>query len=329
MANQKVKFQWGDDWGDDDEDEFPVRQETPVDEHGFKRIIEFKKNEQGEKVKVTTTVKIVTDITRTNKRVFDRKSWAKFGAPAAAGADESNITFLSGEEIRIEHPDEADTDNRPQAAATNAAMAKFWEKQRRRQLERQMGLDTVAEGDKPPEEGDKASEPTMAAKLVASGQPGKYVPPSLRNKGLGAGPGAPGAPAGAADRRGMSMMDNDRDQATLRVTNISEDTSEQDLRDLFSPFGKVFRIFLAKNRETMQSRGFAFVSFFNKADAQAAMDELQGFGYDHLILKLEWAKPSKRDPQDSGLGSSYTSGYGKALAQETKEKVSYTSNLTV
>lgn len=51
-------------------------------------------------------------------------------------------------------------------------------------------------------------------------------------------------------------------------------------------------MYLAKDPETMQSRGFAFVSFLQKADAEAAMKALQGYGYDHLILKLEWAKPS-------------------------------------
>ncbi|CAN0541227.1 unnamed protein product, partial [Ectocarpus sp. 8 AP-2014] len=52
------------------------------------------------------------------------------------------------------------------------------------------------------------------------------------------------------------------------------------------------RVYLAKDPETMQSRGFAFVSYYQKSDAESAMQALQGYGYDHLILKLEWAKPS-------------------------------------
>jgi translation initiation factor 3 subunit G len=86
-------------------------------------------------------------------------------------------------------------------------------------------------------------------------------------------------------------------------------------------------VYLAKDKETLQSRGFAFVSFVNKQDAAQAMEKLQGFGYDHLILKLEWARPNTpKDPATSG--NEYRSGYGKALAQDTKTKVSYASNLT-
>jgi RNA recognition motif-containing protein len=39
--------------------------------------------------------------------------------------------------------------------------------------------------------------------------------------------------------------------------------------------GGLHRVFLAKDKERNTSRGFAFVSFYNKADAQRAMDELQ------------------------------------------------------
>merc|ERR1712157_161870 len=123
------------------------------------------------------------------------------------------------------------------------------------------------------------------------------------------------------DRSDNRMQDN-RDQNTIRVTNISEDTTEADLQELFGRFGRISRVYVAKDKETMQSRGFAFVSFTDRKEAAKAMDKLQGYGYDHLILKLEWARPSA--PKDS---TTYRSGYGQALAQDTKAKVSYASNL--
>jgi translation initiation factor 3 subunit G len=69
---------------------------------------------------------------------------------------------------------------------------------------------------------------------------------------------------------------------TIRVTNISENTTEADLQDLFQPFGRISRVYLAKDKETMVSRGFAFVSFVHKDDAAKAMEKLQGFGYRSL-----------------------------------------------
>merc|ERR1719484_460938 len=133
--------------------------------------------------------------------------------------------------------------------------------------------------------------------------------------------------AGSAIAR-MAQFD-DRDQASLRVTNISEDTCEADLQVLFAPYGRIASIYLAKDRETMVSRGFAFVSYIHRQDAERAMAALQGHGYDHLILKIEWAKPSVPKPDaEGGLSGGFTSGYGKALAQDTKERVSYASNLT-
>ena len=129
------------------------------------------------------------------------------------------------------------------------------------------------------------------------------------------------------------MSFDDKDRTTIRVTNISEDTKENDLQELFERYGRIYRIYLAKDRETHQSRGFAFVSFSRMEDAERAMAALQGYGYDHLILKLEWARPSTRDADGGGGGgggggTQYRSGYGKALAQDTTEKVSFASNLT-
>ena len=48
------------------------------------------------------------------------------------------------------------------------------------------------------------------------------------------------------------------EHATLRVVNLSEETTESDLQELFRPFGAVQRIFLAKHKMTHQSKARFF-----------------------------------------------------------------------
>lgn len=150
--------------------------------------------------------------------------------------------------------------------------------------------------------GTALSQMAEASGGAAGAAGSKYVPLHLR-------PGATGEAM-------SSNRFDDSDQSTLRVTNISEDTTEDDLRELFSGTGRIQRVYLAKDRETQVSRGFAYISFYARSDAQHAMERLNGFGYDHLILKVEWAKPSTRDDTGGGDGAMrHTSGYGGALPQ--------------
>lgn len=88
----------------------------------------------------------------------------------------------------------------------------------------------------------------------------------------------------------FSFLKYFQDEATVRVTNLPEETQDQDLRDLFTPFGPVNRVYLAKDKVTNTSKGFGFITFNDKKDAQKAIECVSGFGYDHLILKVEWAK---------------------------------------
>ena len=99
-----------------------------------------------------------------------------------------------------------------------------------------------------------------------------------------AGAGARGA---GESMRGAGSRD---DLPTLRVTNISEDTGENDLRELFGNFGRVVRVYVGRDRETGIGKGFAFVSFDDKADAQKAMEKVHGRGYDNLILNVQWSR---------------------------------------
>lgn len=114
----------------------------------------------------------------------------------------------------------------------------------------------------------------------ASGGKSVYVPPSLR--------------AGAAGRGAGEMMGGRPrdDLPTLRVTNVSEDAAEDDLREMFSRWGRVARVYIGKDRETGQGKGYAFVSYEDRASAQKALEKMNGFGYDNLILSVSLSRKS-------------------------------------
>jgi len=136
--------------------------------------------------------------------------------------------------------------------------------------------------DKPELVANRTSKSEVDEKTTSTRSSNAYVPPSLRKDG----PGAAGS---------EPMRRPPRDEgATVRVTNLSEDTKEADLAELFRSFGRISRIFLAKDKYNGLSKGFAFINFENREDAARAIEKLNGYGYDHLILNVEWAKPSNK-----------------------------------
>ncbi|GFP93296.1 eukaryotic translation initiation factor 3 subunit g [Phtheirospermum japonicum] len=76
-----------------------------------------------------------------------------------------------------------------------------------------------------------------------------------------------------------------------RVTNLSEDTREPDLHELFRPSGNVSRVYVAIDQKTGTSRGFGFVNFVNREDAEGAINKLNEYGYDNISRIVEWAAP--------------------------------------
>ena len=62
----------------------------------------------------------------------------------------------------------------------------------------------------------------------------------------------------------------------IYVGNLSYGTSEDELRATFEPFGTVGSVDIITDRETGRSKGFGFVEMTNNAEAQAAIDGLDG-----------------------------------------------------
>jgi len=64
---------------------------------------------------------------------------------------------------------------------------------------------------------------------------------------------------------------------------------------------------LGRDRRTNESRGFAFINYANRDDAQKAIDAMNGYGYDHLILSVEWSENRKKDAESTDKPSGYQS----------------------
>jgi cold-inducible RNA-binding protein len=102
---------------------------------------------------------------------------------------------------------------------------------------------------------------------------------------------------------------------SLFVGNMSFQTTESELRELFAPFGQVTRVHMAMDRETGRARGFAFIEMPNDAEAAAAMTALDGKEVGGRNLKVNEARPKgeggpPRGPRNFGGGGGGGRGKG-------------------
>jgi RNA recognition motif-containing protein len=77
----------------------------------------------------------------------------------------------------------------------------------------------------------------------------------------------------------------------LFVGNMSFQTTADDLRALFEPFGQLARVHVATDRETGRARGFGFVEMPNDAEAAKAIAALDGKDVGGRNLKVNEARP--------------------------------------
>ncbi|MBX7054459.1 MAG: RNA-binding protein [Pyrinomonadaceae bacterium] len=79
----------------------------------------------------------------------------------------------------------------------------------------------------------------------------------------------------------------------LYVGNISFNTTNQDLNDLFGAIGTVESANIIEDRETGRSRGFGFVEMASQAEGENAIAQLNGKEVDGRALKVNEAKPQE------------------------------------
>jgi RNA recognition motif-containing protein len=88
----------------------------------------------------------------------------------------------------------------------------------------------------------------------------------------------------------------------LYVGNLTYNVNETDLEALFTPFGTVQSAQVIVDRDTNRSKGFGFVEMDTDAQAQAAIQGLNGNEHDGRNLTVNEAKPREARPSSGGYG---------------------------
>ena len=88
--------------------------------------------------------------------------------------------------------------------------------------------------------------------------------------------------------------------AKLHVDNLSADTTENDLRELFSAYGNVAAVDVPTNRTSGRPRGFGFVTMETSAGAQSAIHALNGKALRRSTLTVSPAWPHEQRANSAG-----------------------------
>ena len=99
-------------------------------------------------------------------------------------------------------------------------------------------------------------------------------------------------------------------EVKLYVGNLAYSTTEADLRMLFAQAGNVATVDLIKDRDTGQSKGFAFITMGTQSEAQKAISMFNAFSLNDRELKVNTAKPREERGGYGNRGGAFGRGGG-------------------
>ena len=86
------------------------------------------------------------------------------------------------------------------------------------------------------------------------------------------------------------------------VGNLPYNTSSDDLREMFEAFGEVTSANVISDRDSGRSKGFGFVEMSDDAQAQEAIEKLNGTEMDGRTVTVNEARPREDRPRGGGGG---------------------------
>jgi RNA recognition motif-containing protein len=90
-------------------------------------------------------------------------------------------------------------------------------------------------------------------------------------------------------------------ETKLYVGNLSYETTEEELRTLFSGAGTVSSVAVIKDRDTGRSKGFAFVEMASQNETEQAIKMFNGATLGNRELRVDKARP----PEDRSFGGGF------------------------
>ena len=96
----------------------------------------------------------------------------------------------------------------------------------------------------------------------------------------------------------------------LYVGNLSFHTTSQDLQELFGQVGTVESAQIIEDRDTGQSKGFAFVEMSTDSEAASAIDQFNGKEVAGRMLKVNEARPRENRAGGGGGGRGFGGNRG-------------------
>ena len=117
----------------------------------------------------------------------------------------------------------------------------------------------------------------------------------------------------------------------IYVGNLSWNLKDQDLSDLFTPYGEVASAKIVLDKFTQRSKGFGFVEMPNDQEAQAAIAQLNGSEVDGRNLVVNESRPKEGGSEGGGGGfkkRSFGSGGGGGFKKAAAAAVAVTVVVT-
>jgi translation initiation factor 3 subunit G len=262
----------------DAEDEIPSP-EVIANPDGTKTVISYRLNQKGQKVKITQKIKEIKVQERVHPLIAIRRKWHKYGKEKDTPPGPDTRTTQLGEIVELilgtswkeieKQEEEAQEEKKQQNAqrikCRTCGGEHFTSKC---PFKDTLGAEAAAK---------EANMAALEAEEAAT-KSGKYVPSHMRRDANG----------------NLPVREARDDSTTLRVSQLNTIVDEDMVRnELLAKYGPLNRVAIIRDRETGESRGFAYVEFATEGLAEQALNDLNGKGYYSLILHLEWSKRKK------------------------------------